>query len=173
MYNGIGLRTARGTGTNGYVQKNLSFLKPKSGNGSGKAPYDYNYEDEATHRAQRTRKPSDEVLLHKARRMVEVEVLEFRESLEAENKYTEEELEEKVQQKRQVLLKRLEEEARAKKDDVVLVEKEREMIKMKEAFGIRKDFEEGRGFRFDTEKQRQQKLERQAAEEKNHRFKPY
>jgi len=28
MYNGIGLATARGSGTSGYVQKNLSFVKP-------------------------------------------------------------------------------------------------------------------------------------------------
>ena len=27
MYNGIGLATARGSGTNGYVQKNLAFIK--------------------------------------------------------------------------------------------------------------------------------------------------
>mgnify|MGYP006867842780 CR=1 FL=1 len=34
MYNGIGLQTARGSGTNGYVQRNLSFVhvgKPKIG----------------------------------------------------------------------------------------------------------------------------------------------
>ena len=29
MYNGIGIQTARGTGTNGYVQKNLSFVPQK------------------------------------------------------------------------------------------------------------------------------------------------
>jgi hypothetical protein len=29
MYNGIGLTTPRGSGTSGYVQKNLSFVKPK------------------------------------------------------------------------------------------------------------------------------------------------
>ena len=28
MYNGIGLRTARGSGTNGYVQSNRAFVKP-------------------------------------------------------------------------------------------------------------------------------------------------
>lgn len=28
MYNGIGLQTPRGSGTSGYVQKNLSFVKP-------------------------------------------------------------------------------------------------------------------------------------------------
>ena len=29
MYNGIGLTTPRGSGTSGYVQKNLSFVKPQ------------------------------------------------------------------------------------------------------------------------------------------------
>lgn len=27
MYNGIGLQTPRGSGTSGYVQRNLSFVK--------------------------------------------------------------------------------------------------------------------------------------------------
>ena len=27
MYNGIGLTTARGSGTNGYVQRNLSLVR--------------------------------------------------------------------------------------------------------------------------------------------------
>ena len=29
MYNGIGLLTPRGSGTSGYVQKNLSFVRPQ------------------------------------------------------------------------------------------------------------------------------------------------
>ena len=29
MYNGIGLTTQRGSGTNGYVQRNLSFVREK------------------------------------------------------------------------------------------------------------------------------------------------
>jgi len=28
MYNGVGLQSARGSGTSGYVQKNLSHIKP-------------------------------------------------------------------------------------------------------------------------------------------------
>jgi serine/arginine repetitive matrix protein 2 len=28
MYNGVGLQTARGSGTSGYVQKNLSYVMP-------------------------------------------------------------------------------------------------------------------------------------------------
>ena len=30
MYNGIGLTTQRGSGTNGYVQRNLSFVREAS-----------------------------------------------------------------------------------------------------------------------------------------------
>ena len=29
MYNGIGLSTPRGSGTNGYVQKNMAFVMPR------------------------------------------------------------------------------------------------------------------------------------------------
>ena len=78
MYNGIGLKSARGSGTNGYVQRNLSFVKPKT-----KSNNDYKYEDQPQ---APPRKPNDEVLLHKARRQVEVEVLEYQEKLEEDNK---------------------------------------------------------------------------------------
>ena len=30
MYNGVGLRTVRGTATNGYVQKSLAFIPKKT-----------------------------------------------------------------------------------------------------------------------------------------------
>ncbi|KAJ7966076.1 Serine/arginine repetitive matrix protein 2, partial [Quillaja saponaria] len=31
MYNGIGLQTPRGSGTNGYIQSNKFFVKAKTG----------------------------------------------------------------------------------------------------------------------------------------------
>ncbi|CAE6040820.1 unnamed protein product [Arabidopsis arenosa] len=31
MYNGIGLQTARGSGTNGYVETNKFFVRPRNG----------------------------------------------------------------------------------------------------------------------------------------------
>lgn len=30
MYNGVGLTTVRGTATNGYVQRNMAFMRPKA-----------------------------------------------------------------------------------------------------------------------------------------------
>jgi len=75
MYNGIGLGTARGSGTNGYVTRNLSFVKPQNG---GFKPYDYSKAEPA----RKSRKPNDDVLLHKSKRQIEVECLELREQLE-------------------------------------------------------------------------------------------
>ena len=51
--------------------------------------------------------------------------------------------------------------------------KEREMLKMKEAFGIKKGAEEGRAFNFESEKQRQERQERMAQDEKSRRYRPY
>lgn len=72
MYNGLGLGTARGSGTNGYVQRNLSFAKPKQQNSN------YKYDQEAPKPA---RKPNAEVLLHKSKRLIEVECLTYEEEL--------------------------------------------------------------------------------------------
>lgn len=44
--------------------------------------------------------------------------------------------------------------------------KDREMKRLKKAFGITDDFKEGRGFNFETEKQREERLARIADEEK-------
>lgn len=53
--------------------------------------------------------------------------------------------------------------------------KEREMIKISKAFGIRngKDRQEGAGFNFESEKQRKEKLERKSEAEKARRYRPY
>ena len=51
--------------------------------------------------------------------------------------------------------------------------KEREMLKMKEAFGIKSGTMEGSAFKFESEKQKQEKLERIAQDEKARRYRPY
>ena len=62
-YNGIGLSSARGSGTNGYVQRNLSFVKPKT---IHKQNYDYSTMD-----APKQREPNQEILQHEKKRRVE------------------------------------------------------------------------------------------------------
>lgn len=71
MYNGLGLRTPRGTGTNGFVQRNLSFAKPK-------LQANYRYDEVAPKPA---RKPSEGILLHRNKRQIEVECLKYEEEL--------------------------------------------------------------------------------------------
>jgi len=78
MYNGIGLKTPRGTGTSGYVTRNLSFAKPKYT--TGNKPF--NYKDAPP--PPKTRRPNDDVLLHKSKRQIEVECFELQEKLESE-----------------------------------------------------------------------------------------
>lgn len=78
MYNGLGLRTPRGSGTNGYVQRNLSFAKPK-------LPHtNYQYDQEAPRPA---RRPNADVLLHRSKRQIEVECLLYEEELKDSGKY--------------------------------------------------------------------------------------
>jgi serine/arginine repetitive matrix protein 2 len=72
MYNGIGLPSARGSGTNGYIVKSLSHIKKKSR--SDKA---------ATSRAEK-KKTSKQVLEHEEKRQIEIKVLEYEEELEKE-----------------------------------------------------------------------------------------
>lgn len=77
MYNGIGLTTPRGSGTNGYVMRNLAYIKQKP-----KFQYDYNSEEHNSRKA--LREPNKEILLHACKRQIEVKVLEFQEALEEE-----------------------------------------------------------------------------------------
>ena len=73
MYNGIGLQTARGSGTNGYVQRNLSTLRPRSLAAEAER-----------HQETRVRnvQPDSSILDHERKRKVEVKCLELRDELE-------------------------------------------------------------------------------------------
>lgn len=74
MSSNVGLSTPRGSGTSGYVQRNLSYLKPRD----RVAPYP---EDIPKHRQ---RKPDPDILEHERKRKIEVKVFELRDQLEDE-----------------------------------------------------------------------------------------
>ena len=79
MYNGIGLSTARGSATNGYVVKNLSYVKPKV----KKQEEDYgNIKNENISLLER--EPNREILEHEFKREVEIKCMELRIKLEDE-----------------------------------------------------------------------------------------
>jgi len=94
MYNGIGLQTARGSGTNGYVQTNKFFIKPRSTGGPG-GPHRPPLHDAAGGDGGGLggmRKPNRDILEHDRKRQVELRLLVLRDALE-EQGYTEVEIE--------------------------------------------------------------------------------
>jgi serine/arginine repetitive matrix protein 2 len=70
MYNGVGLQTARGSGTSGFVQRNLSHLLP------GQKPKLSDYGTELKQRLKENpllppKEPNAEILEHERKRKIE------------------------------------------------------------------------------------------------------
>ncbi|KAG0224725.1 RNA-splicing factor [Mortierella sp. GBA43] len=74
-YNGIGLSTARGSGTNGYVVRNLGHLKHRRNEFQQPDPY----QDEP-----KIRKPNPELVAHEQKRSIEVKCATLQAELEDE-----------------------------------------------------------------------------------------
>ncbi|XP_026477598.1 serine/arginine repetitive matrix protein 2-like [Ctenocephalides felis] len=77
MYNGIGLQTARGSGTNGHVQRNWASVKPFK----DKVKYRTD-EDIAKLEATSIRQPNKGILDHERKRKIEVKCTELEDLLE-------------------------------------------------------------------------------------------
>ncbi|XP_054788670.1 uncharacterized protein LOC129294376 [Prosopis cineraria] len=108
MYNGIGLQTPRGSGTNGYIQSNKFFVKPKI---SKVAENTRGYEaDQGT--AGVTRKPNKEILEHDRKRQIQLKLVILEDKL-IDQGYTDTEIAEKLDEAR----KKLEAEADTQESD--------------------------------------------------------
>ncbi len=101
MYNGIGLTTPRGSGTNGYVQRNLAFITTLKERKDYKTDEDIKRAD-----AVAFKEPNKEILLHERKRKVEVKCFELQQAMEDQG-YTESEINEKVSALRKDLLSKL------------------------------------------------------------------
>ncbi|XP_057505739.1 uncharacterized protein LOC130789034 [Actinidia eriantha] len=86
MYNGIGLQTPRGSGTNSYIQGNKFFVKPKS----GKVVVD-NKCFAAGQGTALTKKPNKEILEHDRKRQIELKLVILEDKL-ADQGYTDAEI---------------------------------------------------------------------------------
>ncbi|KAI0538484.1 cwf21-domain-containing protein [Xylaria digitata] len=78
MSDNVGLSTPRGSGTSGYVQRNLAHLKPRDRDRGAPYPRDLD------HLKHRQRQPDKGILEHDRKREVEVKVFELRDQLEDE-----------------------------------------------------------------------------------------
>jgi len=98
MYNGIGLQTPRGSGTNGYIQSNKFFVKPKI---SKVADNTKGFEeDQGT--AGLSRKPNKEILEHDRKRQIQLKLVILEDKL-IDQGYTDAEIAEKLEVVRQNL----------------------------------------------------------------------
>ncbi|KAJ7535414.1 hypothetical protein O6H91_12G032300 [Diphasiastrum complanatum] len=166
MYNGIGLQTPRGSGTNGYIQNNKFLVKARparterqefqEGQGTGGV----------------TRKANKEILEHDRKRQIELKLMVLEEAL-VEQGYTDEEVLEQVESARKVLESAddVEEDRHVSNDSVRLSEtqthqvaarKEKKLDILKAALRL-EDVKEGEAF--DRELQEQRKQERLIARE--------
>ncbi len=75
MSENVGLSTPRGSGTSGYVQRNLAHIKPRD----YAAPYPKDKD-----MRQQQRQPDKGILEHDRKREVEVKVFELRDKLEGD-----------------------------------------------------------------------------------------
>ncbi|EHL03802.1 hypothetical protein GLAREA_01048 [Glarea lozoyensis ATCC 20868] len=152
MSSNVGLSTPRGSGTSGYVQRNLAHIRHRD---QGK-PYSTDI-DSMRHRP---RQPDKEILEHDRKRQVELEVFELRDRLEDEG-VDEEEIDTQTEALRKKLLQALERgkgggtsakglkmhqvhelaEAKIKQDN-----------KFRSALGISKNYEEGSHWKKNDEK---------------------
>ncbi|KAL8723821.1 MAG: hypothetical protein Q9181_007168 [Wetmoreana brouardii] len=149
MSSNVGLSTPRGSGTSGYVQRNLSSLRPRE----PFAPYPTT----SSPAAHRQRQPNAEILEHDRLRQIEVQVYELRDKLEDEG-VDEEEIETRTEGLRRKLLS-LEDDGinRGERDrggagkkglkvhqvHELAKAKIEESERLRRALGIREDYEEG------------------------------
>jgi len=143
-YNGIGLKTPRGSGTNGYVQRSLANIRRKP-----PAPYarDRDFDKPQT----KTRKANPEIMEHDRKREIEVRCLELQDKLEEEG-LDEDEIEKKVEQLRQELTKQahVPQDVKSLKPHQIhdlAAAKEKEMEKIRRAFQIDENYVEGDAFK--------------------------
>lgn len=168
MYNGIGLATARGSGTNGHVQRNLSFVRQ-----SKKDFVKYKTEDDLQKaEAINNRQPNEEILEHDRKRKIEIKCAELEDILESQN-YSADIIAAKVQVYREKLMEEhgtsgLPKDAfgrySVRETHQVAAAQQEKNAMLRSAFGISDYFVEGSSF--DSDRKAKEELARSQALQK-------
>ena len=162
MSSNVGLSTPRGSGTSGYVQRNLSYLKPRD----NFAPYPSSKDASYDAPRHRQRQPDKKILAHDRAREIEVKVFDLRDKLEDEE-VDEEEIEAQTEALRRKLTAELEEGGgkegrgaargkglKAHQVHELAAAKIEESEKLRKALGISEGYEEGSHWRRQEERLR-------------------
>ncbi|CAH8340652.1 unnamed protein product [Eruca vesicaria subsp. sativa] len=137
MYNGIGLQTARGSGTNGYVQTNKFIVRPRNGGtpvNGGKG-----FED-GQGTAGLSKKPNRDILEHDRKRQIHLK-LAVLEDEHSDQGFSDAEIAQKIEEARVKFEAAASEESDAKISDTqthqVAARKEKQMEAFRAVLGLR------------------------------------
>ena len=168
MYGGVGVVSAKGTGTNGYVERALGYLPKDYKPGS----YGEFIRQMKSNPAPIKRKINDEIILHEEKHKIEVELYNLREKFITEQKLTPEEIDDKINKERKRLYNLLE-----RREEDFLDEnethqkgklKDAQMKIMKDALRIKKDYYLGKGFEYGLQAEEEKKKKKSKKEHKHH-----
>lgn len=154
MYNGVGLPTPRGSGTSGYVQQNKAFVsRPRTW-----LDFKKEFEQIKANPPKPPKKPNAEIIEHEQKRQIEIHLLQFQEKLE-NSSLSPSEISSKVSKAREYLYSKLSDAPLLSKDSShsKVAEKEKEMRRLKDAFGIVSDYVPGSAFDFEAIEEKRQK----------------
>ncbi|KAG0678439.1 RNA-splicing factor [Pichia californica] len=111
-YNGIGLKSVKGSSTSGFVQRNAGDSQIRSGSGEsqGKQFYGRQLVERRNERVEKQRKVSSMTMdyaiwEHEKKRQIEIKAMEYRDELEQDDNLTDEKIDELVNKFRNNLLK--------------------------------------------------------------------
>ncbi|KAI9631797.1 uncharacterized protein MKK02DRAFT_41425 [Dioszegia hungarica] len=166
-YNGVGLQTARGSGTNAYVSKNNAHLRIRDGpapgggfgGGGGKGGRYGDFIDEMPGPVHR--QPDAGILEHEKKRRVEVKCFELREELE-EKGLDDDAIEEAVSTLRTTLSAQSHllgtPRQRMTDSHSIAAAKQVEMSRLGRALGVSANHVEGKAFQRETEEERANRM---------------
>ena len=161
MFGNVGIPSAKGTGTNGYVERALGYLPKDYKPGS----YGEIIRQMKANPAPIKRKINDDIILHEEKHKIEVQLYDLKEKYEKENKYTPEEIIEKINSERKKLYKLLE---RREADFMDKNEthqkgklKDAQMKIIRDALKIKKEYNLGEGFEFTLQTDENKKLKKE------------
>ena len=167
MYGGVGLHSAKGTGTNGYVERALGYLPKDYKPGS----YGEIIRQMKANPAQIKRKINDDIILHEEKHKIEVELYDLKEKYENEKKYTEDEINDKINNERKRLYHLLERREADFMDNNETHQKgklkDAQMKIIRDALKIKKEYNLGEGFDF-TLQQDDNKKNKKKEHKKHH-----
>jgi len=162
MYNGIGLFTPKGSGTNGYVQRNLANLKPQR--------VDFKDLNKSLKHGDviKVKKANEELLLHEQKRKVEIDLLKLEDELR-ESGMPDDQIQTNIQRERMQMMRAVE--AGSLRYDTDLEKKDSHQLALDKAkelekFGQALRIDRGShvtGQAFDQELQANMRLERMQA----------